>query len=487
MKKIKTFIKSKGRFFLALFAVLMMPFVSGCGSAAPSGYMVNLEIWGTVDDSLAYSEIFNQYKTINPYIGTMKYRKFSQDTYKQELLDALASGQGPDIFMINNGWLPSFENKLEPAPTPFVSVTDLKNNFPDVVAGDFVGTDGKVYATPLSVDSMALYYNKDLFNAAGITAPPRTWQEFSVDVKRLTVINSVGNFAQSGAAIGTGANINRAPDLLTLLMFQNGVDFPMKNGDVLRMNEGVVGKDGSVVQAGEQALGFYTQFAKLSTENNTPNQVYTWNSRQHNSIDAFTEGSVAMMFNYSWQMKEIKNKNPKLNFAVAAVPQIYSERPVNNANYWGYAVSKNKIASAVSGSSQAVAPVSNDVRVHEAWQFLRFMTLKNSGTVTLYNAVTKTSKDFPTKFDPAADYLKKTMQPAARRDLIETQKTDMFFGPFVSGNLIAKHWYQSDPGSVDRIFVDMIESVNRGDVSLREALSLAKNKITYLSGSNSVR
>jgi hypothetical protein len=131
--------------------------------------------------------------------------------------------------------------------------------------------------------------------------------------------------------------------------------------------------------------------------------------------------------------------------------------------------------------------VPNDVRTHEAWQFLRFLTLKNSGTITLYNGVTKNSKDFPINFDPATDYLKRTQQPAARRDIIESQKSDSNLGPFAAGNLIAKHWYQVEPDAVDKIFTDMIESVNRGDVTLHEALSLAKNKINYSSGSSTLR
>jgi len=335
---------------------------------------------------------------------------------------------------------------------------------------------------------MQLYYNRDMFNAAGITAPPKTWMEFQADVQKMTRLNANGNFDQSGAAIGTGVNINRASDLLSLLMLQNGVEFPTKKGMLAKMDEGVVGKDGNVFQAGEQALGFYTQFARLSTASNTINQAYTWNNRQHYSVDAFAEGSVAMMFNYSWQMAEIRNKNPKLNFSVAQVPQINVDKPVTYANYWGFAVARNKVASVSNvGGSPAAAPVSNEVRTHEAWQFLRFLTLKNSGTITLYNATTKNSKDFPISFDPAMDYLKRTQQPAARRDIIESQKTDSNLGPFASGNLIAKHWYQSDPDAVDKIFSDMIESVNRGDVTLREALSLAKNKINYLSGGSTTR
>ena len=485
MQKIKTFIKGKSRIFLALAAISIVPFLSGCGTST-GGYVVNLEIWGTFNDSQAYAEIIDKYKQINPYVGEIKYRKFAQSTYRQELLDALASGQGPDIFLIGNGWLPSFENKLEPSPGPLMNEQDMKSNFPDVVVSDFMDAE-KVYGVPLSVDSMQLYYNRDMFNAAGITSPPKTWKEFQVDVQKLTRLNANGNFDLSGAAIGTGNNINRASDLMSLLMMQNGVELPTKKGMQAKIDAGVVSKDGTVVQVGEQALEFYTQFARLSTTTNMINQLYTWNSRQHYSIDAFSEGSVAMMFNYSWQMAEIKSKNPKLNFSVAPTPQINSDSPVSYANYWGYAVARNKVTSSTASGQPASVPVPNEVRTHEAWQFLRFLTLKNSGTITLYNGISKKSKDFSINFDPAVDYLKKTQHPAARRDIIESQKTDTNLGPFAAGNLIAKHWYQNDPDAVDKIFTDMIESVNRGDVSLHEALGLAKNKLNYSSSGSSSR
>lgn len=45
--------------------------------------------------------------------------------------------------------------------------------------------DGKLYAVPLAVQTLQMYYNKDLFAAAGITAPPTTWAEFTKDVETL--------------------------------------------------------------------------------------------------------------------------------------------------------------------------------------------------------------------------------------------------------------------------------------------------------------
>lgn len=482
MKTIKKLIKNKYKAILAIVAIIAVPFFSGCGNSKPSGYLVNLEIWGPLDDSMVYAEIINQYKKINPYVGDIKYRKFSQDTYKQELIDALASGQGPDIFMMNNTWFPYFENKTYPAPSHLVNEQDVKNNFPDVVYSDFVN-NSNVYAVPLSVDSLQMYYNTDMFNAAGIAYPPKTWQEFQEDVKKLTSIDLYGNINQSGAAIGTSNNVNRFSDIFSMLMFQNGAEMPMKKGAMAKFDEGSLGYEGNIVQAGEKSLEFYTQFAKLILSEGTANPYYTWNSKQENSVEAFAAGSVGMMFNYSWQNDKIKNKNPKLNYSITTVPQMYPSKPVTVANYWGYAVALNKISTSIDVSTgQTVqSKIPNDVRAHEAWQFLRFLTLKNSGTIRLYNAITKNSKDFAVNFDPAKDYLDQTKQPAARRDIIETQKLDLFLGPFVAGNLIAKNWYQTDPDAISNIFAEMIDSVNSSKVSLHEALLLAKNRVNRLS------
>lgn len=479
MEIIKKYKKNKTKIAMAFLSFAMIPFFSGCGSSSSAGYLVPLEIWGPLDDSLVYSDIIDQYKKINPYAGEIKYKKFSQDTYRDELIDALASGQGPDIFMINNSWVPYFENKTYPAPAHLVSEIDIQNNFPDVVSSDFV-SNKNVYAVPLSIDSLQMYYNKDMFNAAGISYPPRTWDEFKEDVRILISIDNSGNIVRSGAAIGTTKNVNRFSDIFSMLLLQNGVKMPMKNGDAINFDEGIVGLDGKVIKAGEKSLEMYTQFARINNPDGTTNPFYTWNSQQDNSIEAFASGSTAMMLNYSWQNDGIKSKNSKLNYSIAPVPQVDPSKPITVANYWGYAVSLNKIPINTSRNSvQKTAVVSNDVRAHEAWQFLKFLTLKNSGKVTLYNANTKNKKDFAINFDPANNYLEKTKKPAARRDIIELQKTDVLLGTFATGNLIAKNWYKKDANAVESVFLEMINSVNSGK-ALDESLSIAKNRINQM-------
>jgi hypothetical protein len=54
---------------------------------------------------------------------------------------------------------------------------------------------------------------------------------------------------------------------------------------------------------------------------------------------------------------------------------------------------------------------------------------------------------------------------------------DPVLSVFSQGNLIAKNWYQKDPDSVVKIMKTTIEAVNRGELTLHEALVLAKNRV----------
>lgn len=435
--------------------------LSGCGlRQRDTSYRMNLEVWGVFDDSDAFQQIVGKYKELNPNIGAITYRKFDVDTYRQDLLDALASGNGPDIFMVRNSWTPAFSDKVVAVPDGLIDERTYRNTFVDTVSDDFISKEGKIIGSALSVDSLALYYNKDLLGAAGIAEAPITWEEFQNDVRLLTQINSFGEIVQSGAALGTAANINRSTDVLSAILLQNGVLVPRGKSNELRLAS----------SSGANALSFYTQFANPTTS------LYTWNPAMHYSIDAFYEGTAAMMVNYSWHYETIKRKNSKLNFAVAPLPQPGGAQPFNFPNYWGFVVAKNKTAP--EGTSDAAAY--SAARIFDAWQFLKYVTFPNNGTVRLQNPVSGNSKDFQTNFDPAAAYLERTGKPAARRDIVEKQKTDPVLGPFADGNLVARSWRQTDPESIERILGEMITSVNLGESNVQQALSTAEARINRL-------
>jgi len=380
---------------------------------------VELEFWGVFDDSDVYQPLIEEFNQKHSNI-TINYYKKNDQSYEQDLLNAMATGRGPDIFMIHHTWLPRYQDKLYSAPQELITLKDLQDSFVDVVYKDFV-IDGYIAALPLSVDTLALFYNKDIFNTAGIAQPPQTWEEFLTAVEKTTTKDERGNIVRAGAALGTARNVNRSTDLVCLLMLQSGA----------QMVDQQTGK----ASFDQRALEFYTDFA------NPLKSVYTWNTRMHYSIDAFYEGKVAMMFNYSYNIPTIRAKSPYLNFAVAPMPQIKTAlKAVNYANYWGLTSSINSQAS------------------NEAWQFIIWLTGKES----------------------AQKYLEATQKPTARRDLIASQKNDQDLGVFAEQALTAHSWYQVDNFAIEQHLADMIESVVLSEVTLKQAITKAANQITLL-------
>lgn len=442
---------------------LMLPlFMGGCGTQKSATYKAELEIWGSFDDNDDFSEIISEYKKINPFIGDIIYKKVPIDSYESELINAMASGNGPDIFLVNNAWMPRYEDKVSPAPEYVINEKEFQANFVDVVSADFVGKQKEVYGTPLSVDSLALYYNKEMFNAAGISAPPTTWSEVLADSKKITKVDDVGEIKKSGIALGTAENINRSTDIIDVLLFQNGATMPDKMNPEFNPDYAI----------GKNVLEFYTQFSRFSSP------AYTWNKRMHYSIDSFYEGDLSMMINYSWHINTIKNKNAKLDFGIVPIPQISSEKPANYANYWSFVVNKNKQIKQMEGEPV----ITNEIRVHEAWQFLKFLTFKNDGKFSIINYKTKNKKEFIATIDPASLYLEKTGKPAARRDLIEKQKDDPILGSFAYGNLIAKSWYKKNSNMIENVWAKAIEDVNNGNATNEQAFRLVEYGIKQVNG-----
>ena len=472
------------RIFLLVFLIGQSVLLSGCGSSQISNYTVDLQVWGVFDDSDAYLPAFGTWQKINPFVGKIDYKKFAVDTYKQDLLNALAAGNGPDIFMIRNSWLPEFQDKVTPVPDGLVDARAFNDAFVDVASQDCFGSDGKMYAVPLSVDSLALYYNRDLFNAAGINSPPTTWEELQQDASRLTAIDAFGTVVTAGASLGGWdstpsrlGNINRASDVFLALVAQRGglptaashVDF---NGNAVR-----------------SAMDFYLQFSSARSS------AYSWNPSLHNSLDAFAEGRLAMTVNYSWQYPVFKRKNAKLNIATAPLPQFSGStgsQVANFANYWIYVVAKNtqNRGTAIPGPNAPATLATanpakfNAVRILEAWQFLKFLAFPNGGTVTLTSGVTGKTKDFPMTLDPAKDYMVRTQKPAARRDLIALQKTDPIYGPFAGGNLIARSWQQKDPESVEGIINDGLAQIVTGMSTPNDGLRSIETRLTPFQNAN---
>ena len=157
---------------------------------------------------------------------------------------------------------------------------------------------------------------------------------------RIKRADKTGYFTLSGLAAGTNANVNRAVDILYLMMLQKGAVPYSTDGTQPQFNQPIQ-VNGNNDNPGLDGLNFYTSFANPTSPN------YNWNSRSDYSIDAFANGRAAFLYSYSYTEATIRQENPNLNFDVAPVPQPDLTDPsVNFANYWGEVVSKQSKNSA---------------------------------------------------------------------------------------------------------------------------------------------
>ena len=361
---------------------------------------VTLKYWRVFDGEDSFSDIIAAYKAIHPFVN-INYRKLRYQEYEDAIVDALAEDRGPDMFSIHNTWINKYKNKIRVMPASItmaypivkgslkkevipelrtvksITLTQIKNNFADTVFNDVI-IGGKVYGLPLSVDTMALYYNRDLFNNSGIAEPPAYWnKELQQYVKRLTKIDVRGKIIQSGIALGGARNVERSFDILSLLMMQNGAQ--MTSGGTVAFHAIPAAYKAQKYNPGLEALRFYTDFS------NSTKEVYTWNNNLNNSLEMFIRGSLAMMLGYSYHQSTIKARAPQLNFGIAPVPQIEgASRSMNFANYWVETVSKKSRHS------------------NEAWDFIQFAA----------------------KAENVKSYLRKTKKPSALRVVATQQIND---------------------------------------------------------------
>ncbi len=422
-----------GGLVVGVIILVMVIFLGRIGGVPEGSQRAELTFWGVFDSEEDFRSSINAYQSQNPQVR-INYRQFNFEDYEKSLVSAFADGAGPDIFMVHNSWLPKHKGKIAPLPqqiagekAPLFTLKDFKDQFVDVAEKDLV-VGSEIYGLPLYIDTLALYYNKDIFNSLGIANPPKTWSEFNDFVEKITISEN-NIISRSGAAVGTARNVNRSTDILALLMLQSGV--PMTNDDntSAEFTKIVDGKDVSQV-----SLEYYTDFA------NPAKRVYTWNNAQHYSVDAFQEGLAAMMFNYAHQVFLLRSKASRLNFGVASMPQLNTAQAVNYASYWAPTVSKF--------SKNSVA----------AWRFLVYLSSAPG----------------------AVPYLNSAGHPAARRDLIDQQQNEPEIGVFAKQALSAKSWYQADNLAVENILADLIDDVNFKRRTIAEALRAAENKITLL-------
>lgn len=271
-----------------------------------------LVYWGLLEDAPIVAPIIADFEREHPNI-TIEYTKQDIQQYKDKLVTRSNNGNGPDIFRFHNTWVPQLLDLLLPLPSSVISKEDFSKNYYPVAKADLI-KNGAIYGIPLQIDTLNLYINRDLFQAAGLK-PPTTWIEFGNYARQLTVKDENNSIKTAGAAMGTFSNITHASDIISMLFVQNGVNLNDMSSNL---------------QAAGEALRFYSEFA-LPTTN-------VWDDTLDESIKAFSTGTLAMYFGYSWDFFTIKSMNSNLSFDIYPVPALPGQN-ATIASYWAEGIS----------------------------------------------------------------------------------------------------------------------------------------------------
>lgn len=184
------------KFVLPLLLVVGL-LLSACGApattqapAAPAaGESVEITVWDFYGDTTPIKPLLPQFEKENPGIK-VTFEEVGWDGFWQKLPVAISSGEVPDVVTTGLMWAPEY--KVSGA---YLDVMPLSNGmingkkFEDVLPKGMLDAarDGeKVYGIPFDFDAYALYYRADLFEAAGITEIPDTWEGLAEAFKKVS-------------------------------------------------------------------------------------------------------------------------------------------------------------------------------------------------------------------------------------------------------------------------------------------------------------
>jgi multiple sugar transport system substrate-binding protein len=416
---------------IILIAVAMFAFKNNKNSANSTP----VSMWGTVDAN-TINQLQNQLNDKQKNTINITYTQKKPETFETDMVEALAAGNAPDLFLLPDNLLLKQQNKLFKIPYANYLQRDFKTNF--IEGSEILLTKEGAWGLPFMVDPLVLYWNRGKLNNTGLGNPPEFWDDFIDIVPKLTVKDSSLNIQDAAVALGEYKNIKNAKNIFLTLLIQAGnpiISLGLDNNGVERYQSTFSDRFGFTVRPADAALTFFSQFS------NPTKDVYTWNRSLPNSDEMFLSNDLAFYFGFAGEYKSILQKNPNLNFDVAIIPQSKSsETKKTIANFQFLTISKN--------------------------------TKNLSNAYTTIN--TLTGKD-------AQSFLAKiTDLPPVRRDLLSQKQDDSVSDIFYRSALISKAFLDPNPVETSKIVSDMIESFTSSRARLTESVDRAGQQMFNL-------
>ncbi len=337
--------------------LLLVALATGCGrrqGRSPTGEVggpanaaakteLTLFTWTREDELGANQELVRKFEAVHPNLAVRIINVPGSYEAMAKLHTMVAGGQPPDIASIHGGFHLGFAQSGALANLGQVTAEDssfdLKDFHPRLL--DLCRWQGKLYSLPRYTSIYALYYNKDLFDAAGVPYPSKqgqwTWSQYLDTVRKLT-LDQDGD----GKTDQWGAYIDFWQARLYPWLWQNKASLLDVEKGVLTLN----------TPAAVEALQFLVdlRLKYKVTPPPTPGE-------KNEGLDLFTQGRAATYLSGPWDVGAVRER-AKFAWDVWHLPQ------------------KKQRATMLGTENYAL--MAGSKHPQEAWELLKFLVSQKS-------------------------------------------------------------------------------------------------------------
>ncbi len=259
--------------------------------------------WTGADNTDALNQVLTKFNTENKDATTIEATALEWDSLFSKWVVSAAAGGAPDVVLYHASEVPEFVERGLTVPIGDL-VSKVGIDYKGVADAVLKGTQykGQTYAVPGDLHPMAMYYNIDMVQTAGLDAskPPTTQAEFLDWAQKLTIRDSSGNITQFGVDIPATGAIPRW--MWFSLLNQFGGQFLDASGKTAVNSE-----------ASQQALQFLVDLIYKY-------KVASQGGGNLTGNDAFAAKQAAIRFIGPWEVN--LRLSSKMNFGTAVWPVI---------------------------------------------------------------------------------------------------------------------------------------------------------------------
>jgi multiple sugar transport system substrate-binding protein len=284
-------------------AFLTLALIIGCQRTAPdSNAIVTLKLsgWGaSPTEQRLLQQVLRQFEATHPRIRVRL--DAIADQYMDVMKTRLIGDAAADVFYLDVFEAPFLmrQSVLKPLNEYITPAFDLGDFAPNLLQAFQVGD--RIYGLPKDYSTLALYYNKKAFAAAGLSRPPLTWEELLNYSQRLTRDdNGDGKPEQYGLGI-----LPELPRLLYLMQAYGGR---------------AIDAQGLATFAQEESLRGLNLVLQQYRDERTSVQASDVGSSS--GTDMFGRGKVAMVLEGNWAIPFLKDTFPDLEYGTAEIPTV---------------------------------------------------------------------------------------------------------------------------------------------------------------------